>query len=615
MALIKQLKTFLSKVNIYPKTLTKAVYDEEGNRLDNVLNDTLMLTEDSEYEGAETRDADTLGGIFNAADISAIKDLVQREYAKGTTYEPGDFVVYNNFVWKCLLQTASTPVEGSYWTKTTTLDALTDKNLFNLKWGSVTTETLGGVEYQVIWQVAPTAANDVYGLLFTANGQLGYIRSNKGVKSTGITNYNANITPGWVSSNATTATKSATYSNYSEVKDSYILLNFYNGNTYKGLVKLNINSQGAKNLYINGEITSATNYDIPKGVYVTYYDGANYHIRTDGYLPIKKDISMGQNLIPSQYADGYTKENNGITYQYNSDGSITCNGTATDLSRYKIIDMAQFSSQFTFMPGDYTLSGCPAGGSNTTYALYTQGENYYDYGEGVTFPLSSDTAGIAIAIFKGATVNNLRFYPMLEYGHTRHTYQPTILSPTSAALRNLYITNDICSGWEYKTYNPGSYALADGILYRCDVANAVWPPAAPTEWKQTTVMSEVTALNNNSQYHINDTVEILVTNLMLAGRVGWSGKQIFCTIPLSKEIGSDVKTATISLQGSSANVYGCGSNFAVDISSKIESIEVMTVRANQNFLSIKLISSNSFFSFTDGVVNIMFNCRILITFK
>ena len=37
MALIRQLKSFLAKTNVYPKTLTSAVYDNEGNRLDNKL--------------------------------------------------------------------------------------------------------------------------------------------------------------------------------------------------------------------------------------------------------------------------------------------------------------------------------------------------------------------------------------------------------------------------------------------------------------------------------------------------------------------------------------------------------------------------------------------------
>lgn len=42
MALIKQLKSFLNKTSIYPKTVTKAVYDDNGNRLDNVLNNNKL---------------------------------------------------------------------------------------------------------------------------------------------------------------------------------------------------------------------------------------------------------------------------------------------------------------------------------------------------------------------------------------------------------------------------------------------------------------------------------------------------------------------------------------------------------------------------------------------
>lgn len=62
MANIKQLKTFLLKLPFFPKTLTKAVYDEEGNRLDQILRDTFITTDEEEYSGVIPRDADTLGG-------------------------------------------------------------------------------------------------------------------------------------------------------------------------------------------------------------------------------------------------------------------------------------------------------------------------------------------------------------------------------------------------------------------------------------------------------------------------------------------------------------------------------------------------------------------------
>jgi len=41
----------------------------------------------------------------------------------------------------------------------------------------------------------------------------------------------------------------------------------------------------AKDVYINGAVTSSTNYTWPSGFYIGYYDGTNYHFRTDGKLP------------------------------------------------------------------------------------------------------------------------------------------------------------------------------------------------------------------------------------------------------------------------------------------------------------------------------------------
>jgi len=41
----------------------------------------------------------------------------------------------------------------------------------------------------------------------------------------------------------------------------------------------------AKDVYLNGIITSSTNHTWPAGFYIGYYDGTNYHFRTDGKLP------------------------------------------------------------------------------------------------------------------------------------------------------------------------------------------------------------------------------------------------------------------------------------------------------------------------------------------
>jgi hypothetical protein len=36
--------------------------------------------------------------------------------------------------------------------------------------------------------------------------------------------------------------------------------------------------------YINGTASSATNYTLPKGTYIVFYDGTNYYFRTDGKI-------------------------------------------------------------------------------------------------------------------------------------------------------------------------------------------------------------------------------------------------------------------------------------------------------------------------------------------
>jgi hypothetical protein len=51
------------------------------------------------------------------------------------------------------------------------------------------------------------------------------------------------------------------------------MINFYYSNTAAGAITLNVNSHGAKPIYINGQPSSATNYSLPHGTYLGYFDG------------------------------------------------------------------------------------------------------------------------------------------------------------------------------------------------------------------------------------------------------------------------------------------------------------------------------------------------------
>ena len=86
---------------------------------------------------------------------------------------------------------------------------------------------------------------------------------------------------------ANTAAKVGT-GNYFDINGSkYIPVVILNSNTAVGALSLNINSTGPKSIYINGEPSSATNYTLPTGYYLVWYDDENevYHFRTDSHMP------------------------------------------------------------------------------------------------------------------------------------------------------------------------------------------------------------------------------------------------------------------------------------------------------------------------------------------
>lgn len=115
----------------------------------------------------------------------------------------------------------------------------------------------------------------------------------------------------------------------------------------------------------------------------------------------------GKNLLKST-ASSTTMY--GITFTVNDDGSITCNGKATNHAYITI------ASNITLPAGDYILNGCPDGGSSTTYRLHTNGKVMYDYGSGAEFTLTEETTitNLIAYISSGQTVNNLTFYPMIS---------------------------------------------------------------------------------------------------------------------------------------------------------------------------------------------------------
>ena len=83
---------------------------------------------------------------------------------------------------------------------------------------------------------------------------------------------------------AGTAGKTAACTLWTATANTYLHLVIVYANTSASALTLNVNSTGAKPIYINGSASSSSNYTLPAGSYIIFYDGTNYQFRTDGKI-------------------------------------------------------------------------------------------------------------------------------------------------------------------------------------------------------------------------------------------------------------------------------------------------------------------------------------------
>ena len=102
--------------------------------------------------------------------------------------------------------------------------------------------------------------------------------------SVGWTNQTQNYPSAYCTTSGSTAAKKANCSLYAAQANSYLHVLIGSNNTSASALTLNVNSEGAKPIYINGTASSSTNYTLPKGTYIVFYDGTNYYFRTDGKI-------------------------------------------------------------------------------------------------------------------------------------------------------------------------------------------------------------------------------------------------------------------------------------------------------------------------------------------
>ena len=260
-------------------------------------------------------------------------------------------------------------------------------------------------------------------------------------------------------------------------------------NTVLGVGTYYANSAGIYNSVLNSPMTGKAfrldvQYSVANNNYMRHIWTANtgeQFIRgtTNGgsswsdwrLTPTRSEVNAianqgAKNLAKSDGATSTTLY--GVTFTKNADGSVTANGTATANATF-YIDSGYYSD----LQGEsLTLSGCPEGGSTTTYriAVIRSGSAIaIDYGNGITFN-GRDNQRVGITIFTGYTANNITFYPMLRYSSIQDdTYVPYGISNAELTARVYQTgTNGVYNLDELQT----SQVLGNADSTNTPVANA-----------------------------------------------------------------------------------------------------------------------------------------------
>lgn len=228
------------------------------------------------------------------------------------------------------------------------------------------------------------------------------------------------LTSAYCNTTSATASKVASCTHYRLLAKSYLHITMINANTSKTALTLNVNNTGKKPIYINGIASSKTNYTLPAGTYIIYYDGTNYQFRTDGVLPnidtypaitfAESERQKSKNLIPFPFYDGNSKTDNGITFTVNNDQSILVTGSITNHDSYANFYLA---SNMPLKAGTYSIFRDSSGADIEAVAKIG---NKINFG---SFTLSSDaTVEILVRVpnFSTQTYNHILKVMVCEGG-------------------------------------------------------------------------------------------------------------------------------------------------------------------------------------------------------
>jgi hypothetical protein len=146
-------------------------------------------------------------------------------------------------------------------------------------------------------------------------------------------------------------------------------------------------------------------------------------------MPLRR--SKNKNFVTYPYASG-TNTSSGVTFTDNGDGTVTVNGTATKDVYFRASKATAEEGMFLLPAGTYTLSGCPSGGSASTYMIQLVtltdalgvDSMVDEYGSGATINLEKDTlCRMNFYVKSGANVSNLNVYFQVEAGSVKTAFE------------------------------------------------------------------------------------------------------------------------------------------------------------------------------------------------
>ena len=179
---------------------------------------------------------------------------------------------------------------------------------------------------------------------------------------------------------------------------------------------------------------------------------------------------------------------NGITFTQNEDGSIGVKGTATANATFASTVMQPITPS-----SRYTISGCPSGGSNSTYRLLlrvrnSNGTNIFtssETGSSLTINVPAEAVQVLgeIIVYSGQTVD-LTFYPQLEKGAEATPYSPYVANPI-----------ELCKIGDYKDkiYNDnGTWKVEKKISKVVLNGTETWTQVLANIWGSNSYLTSVT---------------------------------------------------------------------------------------------------------------------------